>query len=341
MSVMRFALFGAGFWAGYQLAAWQEVPGAQCAVVCDPDLTKATALAARFGIAHVCSSPEEALKSENALDFVDICTPPKTHPELVRLALDHRLPVICQKPLAEHLSDAVALEKLAEALRIPLLVHENWRWQTPIRALKQVLESQVIGEVFRARLTMASSFDVFANQPNLQRLERFLLADIGVHVLDAARFLFGEARSVYAETRCVRSERIAGEDAATVLTKHRAISVVSELSYVLNPYERDHFPETFVFIEGTLGTIELAPDFWLRVTTKDGTQAKRVPPPRYAWADPAYDVVHASMVPCLTNLLSGVSGGTTETTAADNLKTLQLVEAAYESAASHQAVLLS
>ena len=110
------------------------------------------------------------------------------------------------------------------------------------------------------------------------------------------------------------------------------------MGFVQNFLERDRFPETFIYVEGTRGTIELAPDFWLRTTTKDGTHAQRIPPPRYAWADPAYDVVHASMPPCLTDLLRGVSGGPCETRAADNLKTLRLVFAAYESAASGQAV---
>jgi predicted dehydrogenase len=54
--------------------------------------------------------------------------------------------------------------------------------------------------------------------------------------------------------------------------------------------------------------------------------------PRYAWADPAYEVVHASLVSCLANLLEGIRGGAAETTAEDNLQTVRLIFAAYESA---------
>jgi hypothetical protein len=64
-----------------------------------------------------------------------------------------------------------------------------------------------------------------------------------------------------------------------------------------------------------------------------------VPPPRYAWADARYDVVHASGVPCNANLLRGLRGeGSAETTAEDNLKTLRLVFAAYDAAASGETV---
>ncbi len=85
--------------------------------------------------------------------------------------------------------------------------------------------------------------------------------------------------------------------------------------------------------EGAKGSIEVAPDYWVRVTTKDGTFAKRFPPPRYAWADPAHDVGQAAIVPCHENLLGALQRrGTAETTAEDNLKTLKLVFGAYESA---------
>ena len=59
----------------------------------------------------------------------------------------------------------------------------------------------------------------------------------------------------------------------------------------------------------------------------------------FAWADPRYDVVHASGVPCNQNLLAALRGqGRAETTSDDNLKTVRLVFAAYESAASGEAV---
>ena len=334
--MLKFVLFGAGFWAQYQLAAWQEVSGAECIAICDPVQEKAAALANRFGIPHVFADPEDALRDA---DFADIVTPPQTHPKMVRLALSRRMPVICQKPLAESFTEAQALVNEARELEVPLLVHENWRWQTPIRALKAALDTGVIGAPFRARLTMVSGFPVFANQPFLKTLPRFLLADIGVHVLDTARFLFGEAQSVYCQTRKAQPD-IAGEDVATVLTNHGGMSAITELGYAQNFYEQDRFPETFIRVEGDRGSIELAPDFWLRTTTSEGTAARRVPPKRYDWADPAYDVVHASLAPCLTNLLAGLQGGRAETTGEDNLKTLQIIEGAYLSAKRNEVIRL-
>jgi predicted dehydrogenase len=111
------------------------------------------------------------------------------------------------------------------------------------------------------------------------------------------------------------------------------------MAYAENFLERDRFPETFAFVEGDRGSIELGPDYWLRVTTAAGTHARRIPPPRYAWADPAYDVVQASIVPCCANLAGALRGETpAETTGEDNLKTVRLVFGAYASAATGQVI---
>jgi predicted dehydrogenase len=92
-------------------------------------------------------------------------------------------------------------------------------------------------------------------------------------------------------------------------------------------------------VEAESGSAELGPDYWIRVTTEDGTLARRHPPTRYAWADPAYEVIHASIVPCHANLLAALRGeGRAETTGEDNLRTLRLVFAAYESAAGRRSI---
>jgi D-apiose dehydrogenase len=76
-------------------------------------------------------------------------------------------------------------------------------------------------------------------------------------------------------------------------------------------------------------------DYWIKETNAKGVSGDRYPPRSYPWADPAYDLVHSSIVDCNRNLLAGLTGsGKAETTAADNLKTLQLVFDCYKSAES-------
>ena len=134
---------------------------------------------------------------------------------------------------------------------------------------------------------------------------------------------------------------IKGEDVATVMMRMGKATVTCNMAYAENHLEHDRFPETYVFVEGTKGSAELGPDYWIRTTTSAGTHAKRYPPPRYAWADSVYDVVQSSIVACNANLLGALRGeGKAETTGEDNLKTVRLVFGAYESAAKNQVITL-
>jgi len=270
-------------------------------------------------------------------DAVDLVAPPAAHAPLAVLALAHGAGVISQKPLAGSVAEAEGMVAAARTAGRLLLVHENFRGQAPLRALRALLDDGVVGRPFRARIQFANAFPVFANQPALREAERFILLDLGVHHLDVARFLFGEAERLYCRTRRV-NPGIRGEDVATVVLDQGDTHTVLELSYASRLADA-RFPETYVAVEAERGAIELGPGYVVRVTTEAGTQSSRHAPPRYAWADPDYDLVHASIVPCHANLLGALRGeGRAETDGEDNLRTLRLVEAAYRSAASGEPV---
>lgn len=338
MSKLRFALFGTGFWSRYQLGGWGQTGLVECVAVYNRTRSKAESIAREFGVPAVYDSPEALLNREK-LDFVDICTNVETHYYLTRLAAEQGLPVVCQKPMATTLAEARSMREVCWAHGVPLYINENWRWQYPIRQFKAQLASGRIGRVFRARIDYRNSFAVFDNQPFLKELEKFILTDIGTHILDVARFLFGEAQTVYAQTLRVHSD-IRGEDVATVVLRMGdGIIVTCELSYA-SPREQDRFPETYIEAEGENGFLELAPDYWIRETLKGaGTTSARHKSPRFVWADPMYDLVHASIYPCQLNLAQALlKECPAETTAEDNLKTLQLVFASYLSADRGQVI---
>jgi len=335
---LRFAIFGAGFWAQYQLPAWLELPGVECVAIYNRTLAKAEKLAERFGVTAVYDDPEKLLATEE-VDFIDIITDADTHSRFVHFAAKHKVPVICQKPIAPSLGEAEKMVATCRRARVPLFIHENWRWQTPIRQLKKALDGGQIGKPFRARIDMISGFPVFRNQPFLRQLNQFIITDLGSHILDVARFLFGEAATLYCQMDRIHKD-IKGEDVATIMMRMgRRTTVVCNMAYAENFLEHDRFPETYFLVEGDKGSIEIGPDYWIRVTTESGTHAKRYPPPRYEWANPAYDVVHASIVPCNENILGALQGkGGAETTGEDNLKTVRLVFASYDSASANGTV---
>ncbi len=339
MKKLRFAVIGCGFWANYQIAAWQELEGVTLIAVCDEEEDKARSLAGRFTVPHYYQSAETLFQKE-PLDFVDIITPVETHAALVSLAASYGVAVICQKPMAPDYETARQMVAQCKAAGVPFFVHENFRWQTPLRRLKALLEAGAIGQAFKARIVFCSSFPVFDNQPFLARLEQFILTDVGSHILDVARFLFGEAATLFCLTQTV-NPKIRGEDVANVLMQMRGgLHCYAEMSYA-SVLENERFPQTFVLVESEQGSVYLGPDFEISITTREGTRVLSAPPPTYTWADPNYAVVHASIVEANRNILHALQSPTNtpaETTGEDNLKTVQLVFAAYASARQGEAV---
>src|SRR5215472_15378642 len=126
------------------------------------------------------------------LGLVDIVTRMDTHQELVELALARRVPTIVQKPFGPDLAACVAMAEMAKRESVFLAVHENFRFQRPLREAANVVRSGAIGEPTWARISFRTGYDIFAGQPYLMNDERLIILDLGVHVLDLARVLLGE-----------------------------------------------------------------------------------------------------------------------------------------------------
>ena len=331
MHELQGGLIGCGHFATNHLHAWRDVVGARLSALCDLDARRAHDAAASFGVPAVYDSAEEMLESEQ-LDFVDIVTQPGSHRPLVELAAQRGVPVICQKPLAPEMEDAEQMVGACRAAGVRLMVHENFRW--PMRALKAAADE--LGRLFFMRLTFRSGFDVYASQPYLATDDRFIVYDLGVHLLDLARFLLGEAESVYAQTQRVNPS-ISGEDAATIVLRMRTgATCIVELSYGSTPHT-ELFPQTLVHLEGAAGTATLGPAFELTVTTDAGTRQEDAGPQLLPWATPPAHAIQESVVAIQQHWVDCLrEGRTPETSGADNLRTLALVFAAYASADSGQ-----
>jgi predicted dehydrogenase len=330
MKALKFAVFGAGFWSNFQIAGWKELEGLQLMAICDPDQEKCRTMAEKFGIPGIYSDAETMLDKES-LDFVDIIASVESHLPLAKMAAENGLHVVCQKPMAPSLAACREMVAVCKRNGVRLFINENFRWQAPVRKVKQLLESGVVGKPFKGRVTFCSAFPVFDNQPALRQLDRFIITDIGSHILDICRFLFGEALNLRCLTHRV-NPKIKGEDVATVLMEMtEGIHCYAEMSYA-SRLAREAFPETLLLIEAEKGSIELAPDMTIKITNAGGTTIENVEQRFYPWADPQYALVHNSIVDTQANLLEGLRGENAETTGDDNYQTSRLIWACYHSA---------
>jgi predicted dehydrogenase len=336
MTDLKFAVLGTGWWSQFQIAAWLEVGGVELVALYNRTVSKAEKMAQRFAVPRVYGDPEELLQKEE-LDFIDIITEVQAHAPLVYLAAKYKVPVICQKPMGPDYETCQQMVQACQEAGVPFLIHENLRWHTPIRAVKRIIDEGQIGQPFRAQLR-SIGYDDYANQPLLKTLEHLVLADLGSHLLDTARFLFGEAQSLYCQHYRTRDD-IVGEDVATVMLRFGEVTCTCEMSNATHNEWDATFPAS-ILVEGTRGTLELGPDYWIRIATDKGLQARRYAPPTYSWAD-NQTAWHASIVDCNANLLQALKvGQPAETSGPDNLKTMRLLFSAYESAACDQVVTL-
>ncbi|MGJ7039442.1 putative dehydrogenase [Shinella sp. BE166] len=339
MAAYKGALIGCGFFAVNQMHGWQDLADVEIAAICDRDPERLRIVGDQFGVTRRYQSADEMFAA-GGFDFVDIATTVGSHRALVELAASHKVPAICQKPFAPTLEDAKAMVAAAEKAGIPLMIHENFRWQTPILAVKAVLESGAIGSPFWGRVSFRSGFDVFSGQPYLAKGKRFIIEDLGIHSLDIARFLFGDASRMTARTRRI-NPAIAGEDVATMLLDHEnGITSIVDVSYATKLPE-EPFPETFVEIDASEGTLRLGNDYKLTAHGPTGTTQSTVAPNLLPWASRPWHNIQESVALIQKHWIERLAEGKQpDTSGRDNLKTFALVEAAYLSAERGETVRL-
>jgi predicted dehydrogenase len=194
------AVIGCGFFAQNHLNSWKDLftKGVDIVAVCDIDPAKAQAAAQRFGVPH-WHSDAEAMFRAHKLDLVDIVTQVATHRDLVERAIRHRVAAIVQKPFGLDIAACRAMADAARKANVFLAVHENFRFQTPMRKIIELLQQGTIGEPNWARVSFRTGYDIYRGQPYLMKEERFALMDLGVHVMDLARVFMGEVTHLSAE----------------------------------------------------------------------------------------------------------------------------------------------
>ena len=331
---VRLGLIGCGFYAQNHLHAWMDLKaeGVELVAVCDTDPEKAGRAAEAFS-AKAYTDAKSMFENER-IDLVDITTQMNSHKALAALAANYGAGAIVQKPFAPSFEESIEIVENAKKHGTWLAVHENFRFGTGMRRVKAVINSGAIGQATWGRFSFRTGYDVFKNQPYLAQEKRLVILDVGIHVLDLARYFFGEVDHVSCETQ-TRLPMIKGEDTATILMKHQsgAVSIV-ESTYSARKIP-DAFPETLVDIEGSEGAISVTRGETMQVTTQGIFFEEKIGSPLLSWTSRPWHGSQEAVLHTNRHMLHTFRNGkSADTSGDDNLKTYALVEAAYESAIS-------
>ncbi|MGB6104284.1 MAG: Gfo/Idh/MocA family oxidoreductase [Pusillimonas sp.] len=323
---LRVGIIGAGWVTQHHLKGWAGLKDrAEVVAIADPDQDRARKRAEEFGIGMVFASAEQML-AQTALDAVDIAAPREYHADLVRLAAQHDLAVLCQKPLAPTYAEAAVLvEEVSNECR--LMVHENWRFRSYYRTIARWLAEGRIGEIVQAEMCLFTSgllkdgqglLPAIQRQPFIALLDRALVMEILIHHIDTLRFLLGDLSLAYASIGR-SSQAMRGEDRASIVFETGTGASVS-LSANLAVHGRAPAQADRLTLIGSRGTIELEGDTLQCFGDSPCTMKFDL--------DATYLQSYASaiehFVECVQKSLPF------ETAAFDNLKTLGLVERIYE-----------
>ncbi len=212
---MRVASIGAGYFARFQIAAWQRMEGVTLAAIADLDPDRLTQWPDLPTFTDT-----GAMLAEIQPDILDIATPPATHADLIKLAEEHKVPtLICQKPFTDSLETASKVARTQGDTT--LIVHENFRFQPWYREISSLVRAGKIGRPIQTRFALrpgdGAHPDAYLDrQPYFRDMPRFLIRETGIHFIDTFRYLLGEPTAVYADLRRM-NPAIRGEDCGHVI----------------------------------------------------------------------------------------------------------------------------
>lgn len=327
----RIAVVGGGFFSQFHYDAWARLD-VEVVGVCDLDLSVAQTRAASY---PNCTAYDDVAKMLTAQspDLLDIVTPPATHLSIITQAIEAGVPVICQKPFCGGIEGATEAAGLMDVSGIPIIVHENFRFQPWYGKIKSQLDDGALGDVyegtFRLRPGDGQGPDAYlARQPYFQHMPRFLVHETLVHIIDVFRYLFGNVTSVYADLRQL-NPAISGEDAGVIILTFAddRRAVIDGNRLVDHVAENRRLVMGDMWIEGSDRVIRLSGDGELYERPHDSNTETQI---IYDWHNTGFGgdcvyLLNKHVLECLD------AGTTPMNTAPAYIDNLRIVEAVYQS----------
>jgi predicted dehydrogenase len=205
------------------------------------DPGRLAAVAGPLGLAT--ESDWRALIERPDVDVVAVCSPPGAHLEAIAAAATAGKDVVCEKPLAVTLGDALAARDVVADAGVRHAVGFNYRRLPALALMAELVAAGELGEVRLFRAAWLSDEFVDPAIPFDWRFERATggttIADLGSHLVDLARFMVGPVASVCADSATFVAER-------STPSGPRAVEVDDASSALLR------------FASGARGTLEVA-----------------------------------------------------------------------------------
>jgi len=213
---VRLAVVGAGIMGRRHLEAVAETPACQAVAVADPT-PAGQAEAGRWNLP--CFDDLDALLDGTAVDGVVIATPNALHVPQALVCIDHGLPVLVEKPVADTVDAGQALAEASEAAGIPVLVGHHRRHSPIIAKARDLVQSGALGRLTAVSATwLARKPDGYFDAAWRREAGGGPVLINLIHDVDTLRFVAGEIADVHGMiSNAIRG--FAVEDTAALLVR--------------------------------------------------------------------------------------------------------------------------
>jgi predicted dehydrogenase len=158
------------------------------------------AAAEKFGWESYETSWEDLVKRDD-IHLVDVTAPSNFHKEISIGAIENGKNVFCEKPLALNLADAREMLQAAEEAGVKHMINFNYRKAPAIALAKKMIDDGLLGELYHFRGVYLQDWIIDPEFPIVWRLDKSVAGsgshgDLNAHIIDIARYLVGEFKSV-------------------------------------------------------------------------------------------------------------------------------------------------
>ncbi|GIW51457.1 MAG: oxidoreductase [Gemmatimonadales bacterium] len=175
------------------LPVLSRMPEVRVVGICDNDVVKARAVAARFGVPRVYEDIEDLLEDADP-EVVAVCTPNHLHEIHVRTALSAGKHVLCERPLALSAAGVESIISARDKAGRVVMVGMNHRFRSDVQALRTYLRTGELGAITGVRCGWYAFRPSGEGSTWRQRRERAgggALLDLGLSLVDLALWLTG------------------------------------------------------------------------------------------------------------------------------------------------------
>ncbi len=259
MNSVKFAILGCGKIGTRHAAKLKSVNGAQLVAVCDIVPERAD----NVGKEYSCRSYHdiEKLLNDPEIDFVNICTPSGLHAEHSIRALRAGKNVLCEKPMAINIPDALEMIEVSKKVGKKLFVVKQNRFNPPVKLVSQLLCENKLGVPI---LCVVNVFwnrndDYYKSDPwrGTLALDGGTLYTQASHFVDLMLVFMGKPKSVSGFVG-TKNHSIEIEDTGVVAIEFES-GALGSFNYTTCVTNKNF--EGSIFLVGTKGTVKIGGEY--------------------------------------------------------------------------------